>query len=101
MGRGLGSLLLPRLRGTAALQGQERLWSFGHGIWRASGPSAPRWTIGALLGRDEGWVFIGFTAARDRSPPRSGTATKLWSRSLEGVRSLGAVLDDWGFVGSG
>src|SRR5215467_9531277 len=31
-------LLVPRLQGTAALQGQERRWSFDHGIWRASGP---------------------------------------------------------------
>ena len=44
-------LLVPRLQGTAALQGQERLWSFDHGIWRASGPSAPRQRRMLLIAR--------------------------------------------------
>ena len=56
---------------------REDHWSFDHGTWRASGPSAPRWTIGVLFWSGKGRcptlrVPLGSAAARDCSPPGQG-----------------------------
>jgi len=42
--------------------------------------------------------LLGSAAARDRSPPSQERRSKPCSSILEGVRSLGAVLDDASFV---
>src|SRR6516225_9103155 len=43
--------------------------------WRASGPSAPCWSMQALFCRDKAcaqcWTLLVSAAARDRSPPRA------------------------------
>jgi hypothetical protein len=73
-------------------------------IWRASGPSAPRWTMRAFFGRNEGFVQ-GWSLYR--VPRLKGTATlqvrsdhRSFDLDLEGVRSLGAALDDASFLRS-
>src|SRR6516225_9179680 len=73
-------------------------------IWRASGPSAPRWTMWAFFGRNEGCVG-GWSLSR--VPRLQGTAAlqarndhRSFDLDLEGVRSLGAALDDVSFLRS-
>jgi len=77
--------------------------------WRAPGPSAPCWVMEALFGRNktcvQRWVFYWVPLGLYWVPRLRGTATWTatlqvrndhWSldQDLEGVRSLGAVLDD-------
>src|SRR6516162_6065550 len=73
-------------------------------IWRASGPSAPRWTMRAFFGRNEGCVG-GWS--RYRVPRLQGTAAlqargdhRSFDLDLESARSLGATLDDASFLRS-
>ena len=72
--------------------------------WRASGPSAPCWAIGALFGREKAMCrlfgpFIGFRGCKGLQPSRSGTTIEALTVFLEGVRSPGAVLGDVALFG--
>ena len=93
--------LLPRLQGTAALQIRNEHWSLDQGLEGVR-------SLGAVL--DEGSFALAVTTHASNVGPLlvrrlQGTAAlqvrnEHWSldQDLEGVRSLGAVLDDGSFV---
>ena len=96
-GRLLGSLLVSRLRGTAALQVRDNHRSLVHGIWRASGPSAPCWAIktrgfkvsfanyGSCQGIGFNSPLNGHTSERRTRPRRTGIAFYILPFCIVGI----------------
>ena len=70
--------------------------------WRASGPSAPCWSMPASFCRKKPWVqcwaFSGFRGCEGPQPSKVRKDHWSFDQDLEGVRSLGAVLVDASFV---
>jgi hypothetical protein len=70
--------------------------------WRASGPSAPCWSIQACFAANKAWAqwraFIGFRGCKGLQPSKVRKDHWVFDQDLEGVRSLGAVLVDTSFV---
>src|SRR6516164_8155679 len=70
--------------------------------WRASGPSTPRKLMEALFDADKasvecGALLLGSAAARDRSPPKSGTAIEVL---IETWRASGPSAPYWSMPAS-